>query len=106
MTTAAALAYRAFARAFKNAVAAWPRQNRSAGTILSRLATLSDERLRLFDEQFGCRSTNTLPVSSASSQILKTPRLVEPVKGRCVIPFAPLPLRRGALEKKSASVLP
>lgn len=106
MTTAAALAYRAFARVFKNAVAPWPQQNRSAGTILSRLATLSDERLRLFDEQFGCRTTKTCPASNAGSQILKTAGLVEPIEGRCVIPFAPLPLRRGALEKKSASVLP
>jgi hypothetical protein len=102
MTTAAALAYRAFARVFRNVVAARPRQNRSAGTVLSRLGALSGESLRSFDEQLGCRTLS----SGASSQILKTARFMEPVEERCVIPFAPLPLRRGALDKKSASVLP
>ena len=106
MTTAAALAYRAIFRTLRNAVAPWPRQHRSAGTILSGLAALSDEKLRSFDEQLGCRNTTTVSSSSASGQILKNTPLAEPVEGRCVIPFAPLPLRQGALNRKSASVLP
>ena len=106
MTTAAALAYRAIFRMFRSAVAPWPRQHRPAGTILSGLAALSDERLRSFDEQLGCRNTKTAPPSRTDSQTLRNAPLVEPVDRPCFIPFAPLPLRRGALDKKSASVLP
>ena len=106
MTTAAALAYRTIFRMFRNAVAPWPRQHGSAGTILSGLAALSDERLHSFDEQLGCRNTKTAPSSRISGQILKNAPLAEPVERPCIIPFAPLPLRQGALNKKSASVLP
>jgi hypothetical protein len=106
MTTAAALTYRAIARMLKPLLAARPRPHRPAGTLLSGLCTLSDDKLRLFDEQLGCRHAKATASPRPNGQILKNAPLVEPADGPCVIPFAPVPLRRCAHGKKSASVLP
>ncbi|NJO22402.1 MAG: hypothetical protein HC868_05000 [Sphingomonadales bacterium] len=106
MTTAAALTYRAIARMLKPLLAARPGQQRPAGTLLSGLCTLSDDKLRLFDEQLGCRHAKAAASTRPNGQILKNALLAEPADGPCVIPFAPVPLRRCAHDKKSASVLP
>lgn len=106
MTTAAALTYRAIVRMFKDVAAAWSSQKRSARPALSGLGTLSDEKLRLFDEQLGCRGWRAAPSPRLDRHILKNAPVVEPADRRCVIPFAPVPTRRGAHDKKSASVLP
>ena len=107
MTTAAALTYRAIARMLKDACRRLAKADiDSAGTLLSGLSTLSDDKLRLFDEHLGCRHAKAAASSRANGQILKNAPLVEPADSPCVIPFAPVPLRRGAHDKKSASVLP
>ena len=107
MTTAAALTYRAIARMLKDVAAAWSKPNRpAAGPLLSGLGTLSEDKLRLLDEQLGCRRTKAATSPRANGEILKTAPHVEPAGGPCIIPFAPVPLRRGAHDKKSASVLP
>lgn len=104
MTTAAALTYRAVVRMFKDVAAAWSRPKRACGPVLSSLATLSDDGLRQFDEQLGCRPAQA--PSQANGRLLKNAPPVEPAEARCVVPFAPPALRRSALDKKSASVLP
>jgi hypothetical protein len=106
MTTAAALTYRAVVRMFKDVAAAWSRPKRASGPILSGLATLSDDGLRQFDEQLGCRPASPASSHRANGEILKIGARAEPVESPCVLPFAPPPLRRGTLDKKSASVLP
>lgn len=107
MTTAAALTYRAIARMLKDVAAAWSKPNRpAAGPLLSGLGTLSEGTLRLLDEQLGCKHAKAAASPRANGDILKAPPQVEPAGGPCVIPFAPVPLRRGAHDKKSASVLP
>ena len=100
MATAAALTYRAMVRMCKDVAAAWTRPHRSSGPVLSGLASLSEDRLRQFDEQLGGRHT------PRSGHILKNAPLAEPADERCVVPFAPVPSRRSAHDKKSASVLP
>jgi hypothetical protein len=106
MTTAAALTYRAIVRMLKDVAVAWSRQNRSTGPMLSGLCTLTGEELHRFDEQLGCRGWRIAPPPRQSSQILKNVKVAEPADAPCVVPFAPVPSRCGARDKKSASVLP
>jgi len=103
MATAAALTYRAIVRMCKDVAGAWTRQHRSTGPVLSGLATLSGDRLRQFDEQLGCRGAKR---AASQRLLLKNAPPVEPIKAACVVPFAPVPSRRSAHDKKSASVLP
>src|SRR5688572_25002717 len=88
MTTAAALTYRAVVRMFKDVAAAWSRP-RASGPILSGLATLSDDRLRQFDEQLGCRPASPAASHRANGEILKIGTQAEPVESPCILPFAP-----------------
>ena len=106
MATAGALTYRAVVRMCKDVAAAWSRPKRACGPVLSGLASLSDDDLRKFDEQLGCRHASQAPAHRATANFLKIGARMEPVESPCVLPFAPPPLRRGTLDKKSVSVLP
>ncbi len=104
--TTAALTIQAIGRLFKEIAATWTTR-RSAGSSLSALGSLSEEQLRQFDHQLGGR-TNDKPLtfSVMSEPGAKSSSLAEQSAASRVLPFAPLPLRHGALSKKSASVLP
>jgi hypothetical protein len=99
----AALHFRAIGRMLTDIAAAWTR-DKSAGSSLSVLAALSDKQLREFDEYLGCTGAPQAPLSPVTD---KTPKACpEPRSASRVIPFAPPPFRRSALDRKSASALP
>src|SRR5687767_14411775 len=101
----AALHFRTIGRVLTDIAATWTK-NRSAGSSLSVLAALSEDQLRELDEYLGCTGApqaTPSPMTAKTSKPLSRP---EPASASRVIPFAPPPFRRGALDRKSASVLP
>jgi hypothetical protein len=101
----AALHFRTIGRVLTDIAAAWTK-NRSAGSSLSVLAALSEDQLRELDKHLRCTGTIHAPALPVTDKTANTMRSAEPASASRVIPFAPPLLRRGALDRKSASVLP
>jgi hypothetical protein len=101
----AALHFRTIGGKLTEIAATWTK-NRSAGSSLSVLAALSEDQLRELDEYLGCTGAQQAPLSPMTAKTPKPLSRPEPARASRVIPFAPPPLRRGALDRKSASVLP